>query len=74
LHDEDLRNFLFGQEDHVRLYGMDYFNRLSSVGFENQVFEHTNILSLKDPQQYGVNSQEPLILVNKPSLGSYLKL
>lgn len=32
----------FGQEDHVRVYGMDYTERLESVGFQ------TNVISIKE--------------------------
>ena len=33
------RNKIFGQYDHVRIYGMDYFDRLKSVGFSvNQIY------------------------------------
>ena len=33
------RNKIFGQYDHVRIYGVDYFDRLKSVGFSvNQIY------------------------------------
>ena len=33
------RNKIFGQYDHVRIYGIDYFDRLKSVGFSvNQIY------------------------------------
>lgn len=65
LENDDLRNFLFGQEDHVRLYGMDYFNRLRKAGLEVKVINHEKFLSSINPQQYGVNWREPLILAKK---------
>ena len=33
----------FGQEDHVRIYGTDYVERLQSAGFEVSIFEHTQV-------------------------------
>jgi predicted SAM-dependent methyltransferase len=65
LKDERLRNFLFGQEDHVRLYGMDYFERMRNVGFNVEVIDHSEILTLIDSAKYEVNSQEPLIIAKK---------
>lgn len=32
--DQKQRSKIFGQYDHVRIYGMDYFNKLRSAGFE----------------------------------------
>ena len=32
--DQRERTRIFGQYDHLRVYGMDYFKKLSSVGFE----------------------------------------
>jgi len=65
LKDERLRNFLFGQEDHVRLYGMDYFERMRNVGFNVELIDHSKILNSIDSVKYGVNAQEPLILAKK---------
>lgn len=65
LKDERLRNFLFGQEDHVRIYGMDYFERMRSVGFNVELIDHSKILTLIDSAKYGVNSKEPLIIAKK---------
>ena len=65
LKDERLRNFLFGQEDHVRLYGMDYFERMRNVGFNVELIDHSKILTLIDSAKYGVNSKEPLIIAKK---------
>lgn len=36
--DEDERIRLFGQRDHVRLYGMDYYDRLQDAGFEVELW------------------------------------
>ncbi len=65
LKDEHLRNFLFGQEDHVRLYGMDCFERMRNVGFNVELIDHSKNLALIDSAKYGVNSKEPLIIAKK---------
>ena len=36
------RSFHFGQYDHVRIYGMDFFERLSSVGFKYEKVDFTS--------------------------------
>jgi SAM-dependent methyltransferase len=56
---------LFGQEDHVRLYGKDIFERFSSVGFEAQVVSHADVLADVDAQYFGVNLAEPLFLFKR---------
>ena len=39
------RTKIFGQYDHVRVYGMDYFDKLSSVGFTVEAADYTASLS-----------------------------
>jgi SAM-dependent methyltransferase len=65
LQSDDIRNFLFGQEDHVRLYGMDYFDRIRKVGLEVEIISHSELLGPINSQKYGVNSCEPMILAKK---------
>ena len=50
----------FGQFDHVRIYGQDYVNRLSSVGF---IIERLNISSAYP--KYGLNPEEDLFIGRK---------
>ncbi|MFY9242573.1 MAG: methyltransferase domain-containing protein [Polaribacter sp.] len=40
--DKKERAEIFGQYDHVRVYGRDYFNRLRSVGFKVDEVDYTN--------------------------------
>lgn len=58
----------FGQYDHVRWYGMDYFKRLENAGFEVDI----NFYSQKYPQdmieKYGLNKNEILPIVFKRSV------
>jgi len=56
---------LFGQEDHVRLYGKDIFERFASKGFESEVVTHANVLANVDANYFGVNHSEPFFLFKK---------
>lgn len=51
---------LFGQKDHVRLYGMDYVSRLESCGFNVECIKLAN----KYPN-YGLNPLETLFIAHK---------
>jgi len=53
---------VYGQEDHVRLYGRDIFERFSSAGFNSLVVSHQQVLSDIAPEVYGVNQDEPFFL------------
>jgi len=48
------RNKYFGQYDHVRIYGMDFFNRLSDVGFRYEKIDITSKLTDKNISKYGL--------------------
>jgi SAM-dependent methyltransferase len=58
----------YGQEDHVRLYGRDIFERFASAGFTDRVLAHSQALPHIDSRTYGVNPREPFFLFQK--LGS----
>jgi SAM-dependent methyltransferase len=55
----------FGQEDHVRLYGRDIFERISSSGLSAEVRTHQQLLPDVDARQVGVNEREPFFLFRK---------
>lgn len=55
----------FGQYDHVRWYGMDYFDRLKSVGFEADVNFYSQKFSEEDIKRFGLNKNEILPVVRK---------
>lgn len=65
--DEPARNQAFGQDDHVRLYGRDIFDRISSCGFISKVGEHADLLAEIDAWKFGVNPAEPFFLFQKPA-------
>lgn len=56
----------YGQEDHVRLFGRDIFERIAAVGFEPQVQQHHELLGDVDPDRGGVNPDEPFFLFRRP--------
>lgn len=55
----------FGQYDHVRWYGMDYFDRLKSVGFEADINFYSQKFSEADIKRFGLNKNEILPVVRR---------
>lgn len=43
---------IFGQYDHVRIYGMDYFDKLASVGFQTEAVDYTKNFSKEEVARY----------------------
>lgn len=56
----------YGQEDHVRLFGRDVFDRFSACGLVPAVERHDALLPGIDPRRHGVNADEPFFLFRKP--------
>jgi len=46
------RAAIFGQYDHVRIYGRDYFDKLRSIGFKVEEVDYTNKLSADLVEKY----------------------
>lgn len=55
------RLLLYGQEDHVRLYGTELFARICASGLESQVRSHDEALPDLDAQRHGMNPREPFM-------------
>ena len=55
----------FGQYDHVRWYGMDYFERLKNAGFETEINYYSQKFSDEEIQKYALNRNEILPIVFK---------
>lgn len=55
----------FGQYDHVRWYGMDYFKRLENAGFEVFPIKYYEKLGKENVKKYGLSSTEILPFVKK---------
>ena len=63
---DERRIEFYGQEDHVRLYGRDLFDRIRAAGFALDLKRHAECLPDVDALRYGVNRDEPLFLCRKP--------
>ena len=59
LQSTDDRLFFYGQEDHVRLFGMDMEQYFHAAGFIGRLVPHADILPDTDPERFGVNEREP---------------
>ena len=49
---------LFGQYDHVRVYGKDYYTRLNTVGFESKGITFINTMSIEEIDRFGLPQKE----------------
>ena len=56
---------LFGQYDHVRVYGMDYFDRLRQVGFKVEAIDYTSELHPEEIDRYRLAEGELIPVVFK---------
>lgn len=50
--DEKERSKIFGQYDHVRVYGRDYFNKLRAIGFRVEEVDYTKKISQKEIERF----------------------
>jgi len=57
---------IFGQYDHVRIYGKDYFEKLRAIGFKVEAVDYTNVLSKEEVQKYCLAPGEILPVCYKP--------
>lgn len=60
------RTRLFGQYDHVRVYGRDYYKRLNAVGFKAEGVDFLKELNAAEKKRYGLPSEEKIPLGIKP--------
>lgn len=56
----------FGQYDHVRIYGLDYFKRLESVGFRVKKIKVVEHFSPEEIKRYALMKTEILPICYKP--------
>ena len=59
---------IFGQYDHVRIYGLDYFEKLRSIGFKVDAVDYTATLSKEEINKYRLANGE-LLPVCKKTIG-----
>ncbi len=63
--DPKKKSELFGQYDHVRKYGKDYYDRLKSVGFKVKKIDVQKTLSEKEIKEYCLPKYEKIPFVIK---------
>ena len=63
--DQSERTRIFGQYDHLRVYGMDYFKKLAGVGFDVKALDYTATLSSEDIERYRLCRVELLPVCKK---------
>lgn len=62
---DEARLQAYGQEDHVRLFGKDIFERISSAGLLPCVETHGSLLKRYDATVCGINASEPFFLFRR---------
>lgn len=63
--DSKERTRIFGQYDHVRVYGMDYFEKLKSIGFKVEAIDYTQKLSENEIEKYRLPKGELIPVCKK---------
>ncbi|TDU42838.1 methyltransferase family protein [Gelidibacter sediminis] len=63
--DQKERAAIFGQYDHVRIYGRDYFDKLRTIGFTVEEVDYTATLSDADVLRYCLAKGEVIPVVRK---------
>jgi len=63
--DKAERAKIFGQYDHVRVYGRDYFDKLRSIGFKVDEVDYTSNLSQEEITKYCLAKGEIIPVVSK---------
>lgn len=59
------REKVFGQNDHVRIYAIDYKNRLEEVGFSIEMFNFTKEYGKLKSHKYGLLKDEDIYICSK---------
>jgi len=63
--DRDERAKIFGQYDHVRVYGRDYFDKLRDIGFTVDEVDYTTTLTPQEVDRYRLAQGEILPICRK---------
>ena len=63
--DKEERTRIFGQYDHVRVYGLDYFDRLREAGFRVEEVDYTKKIAPDLLERYALQKGEILPVVFK---------
>jgi hypothetical protein len=63
--DQRERTRIFGQYDHVRVYGQDYYNRLEEVGFKATAVDFIKEISAADVKRFALPTERiPVVTKN----------
>ena len=65
--DKATRTKIFGQYDHVRIYGLDYFEKLRTIGFQVNELQYGKTLTKEERKRYAVVKMEYIPLCVKPT-------
>ena len=65
--DKNERTRIFGQYDHVRTYGKDYFDKLRSIGFIVDEVDYTASFTDIEIKRYGLAKGEIIPVCKKPA-------
>jgi SAM-dependent methyltransferase len=60
--DADTARLLFGQDDHVRLFGSDIVDVFHAAGFQGDLLHHETLLPDVSPEEAGCNAREPFFV------------
>ncbi len=59
------RTEAYGQDDHVRLYGRDIFERIGAGGLASRISSHDELLADFEGERFGINTAEPFFLFQR---------
>jgi SAM-dependent methyltransferase len=62
----EVAHLLFGQDDHVRLFGADIASHFRAAGFAGDLLSHEHVLPGIDAAEFGVNVHEPFFAFHRP--------
>lgn len=62
---DEKRALLYGQRDHVRLYGLDYLSRLKAHGFNVEDWSPDKQFDQKQLNRYAINALEKVFIASK---------
>lgn len=60
--DADTARLLFGQDDHVRLFGSDIASYFHAAGFQGDLLQHATLLPEISAEEAGCNAHEPFFV------------
>jgi len=63
--DKKERAKIFGQYDHVRIYGMDYFDKLRKIGFNVEAVNYSKTLTKEEINRYRISDIELIPVCTK---------